>query len=253
MATPTSRQTLTDYCLRRLGAPVIEINVDPDQIEDCIDDAIQFYQEFHQDATRRTFFKHAVTAVDVTNEWIPLDSSIHYVKTILPINSSSIGGGAGPWSLKYQIAINDLWNSGSTFFGDLTYYEQIGQYLNTLDMVLTGTPITEYQRKGDRLYIFGEWWDQEIKAGDYIVVEAYVTIDPETETSIYNDIFIKAYTTALIKHRWGQNMSKFEGMQLPGGVTISGERILNEAFSEIERLEEKMRLEYEPMPDFFVG
>lgn len=252
MAAPNSRQSLIDYCLRRLGAPVIEINVDPDQVEDCIDDAIQFYQEFHSDATYRTFLKHQITSTDVANEYITLSSDVHYIVQLLPFNTSTIGGGSGPWSLKYQIAVSDLYNSNG-FYADLKYYEQMGQYLNTLDMVLTGTPITEYQRKGNRLHIYGEWWDNELKVGDYIVIECFVTIDPDVQVSIYNDKFLKAYTTALIKQRWGQNMSKFEGMQLPGGVTISGERILNEAASEIEQLEEKMRLEYEPMPQFFVG
>lgn len=255
MAQPNSRQSLIDHCLRRLGAPVIEINVDPDQIEDCVDDAIQFFQEFHSDATRRTFFKHVITSTDVANEWIPVDSSIHYVTCMLPFNANSIGGsGASPFnSLQYQIAISDLWHSGSTFFGDLQYYEQLGQYLSTLDIILTGRPITEYQRHGDRMYIFGEWWNSQLKEGDTVVIEAYVTIDPNSQTSIYNDIFIKNYTTALIKQRWGTNMSKFEGMQLPGGVTISGERILNEALAEIERLEEKVRDEYEAPPSFFIG
>lgn len=255
MATPNSRSTLVDFCLRRLGYPVLNINVDTTQTDDCVDDAIQFFQEYHQDATRRTFFKHVITSTDVTNEWIPVDSTIHFVKSLLPVGASSIGGsGSHPFnSLQYQIAISDLWNSGSTFFGDMQYYAQLGQYLSTLDMMLTGQTITEYQRHGDRMYIFGEWWNSQLKVGDTVVIEAYVTIDPDTYTSIYNDMFIKNYTTALIKQRWGQNMSKFEGMQLPGGVTLSGERILAEASAEIERLEDKMRAEYEPGPDFFVG
>ena len=252
MASPTSRDTLTEHCLRRLGAPVIEINVDPDQVEDCIDDTIQFYQEFHSDATYRTYLKHTLTADDVANEWIPVSSDVHYVKSLLNYSESNIGTGSGMFSLKYQIAMSDLHNAG-TFFGNIQYYYQMGQYLNTLDMILTGTPITEFQRKGNRLHIFGEFWDQELDVGDIVIYECYVVIDPETQTSVYNDIFVKNYTTALIKQRWGQNMSKFEGMQLPGGVTISGERILAEANAEIERLEDKMRLEYEPMPDFFVG
>lgn len=252
MAVPASRADLKAFCLRRLGDPVLEINVDDTQVEDCIDDAIQFFQEYHGNSTYRTFLKHQVTSTDVTNEWIPVSSDVHYIRQVLPFSASTIGGGSGPWSLKYQIAFNDL-AYGNGFFADLKYFEQLGQHLTTLDMLLTGQAITTYQRHGDRLYIFGEWWDNEIKEGEYIVYEAYVTLDPDTYTSIYNDIFIKNYTTALIKQRWGQNMSKFEGMQLPGGVVLSGERILAEASAEIERLEEKMRLEYEPMPDFFIG
>lgn len=252
MAVPNSRQNLIDHCLRRLGAPVLEINVDPDQLEDCVDDAIQLFQEYNSDATYRTFLKHVITSTDVANEYITLSSDVHFVKQILPFGGSSISNGSGMFSVKYQIAMSDLHN-GSTFFSNMQYYQQLGQYLSTLDITLTGTPITEYQRKGNRLYIFGEWWDNELTVGDYIVYEAYVTIDPETQTSVYNDMFIKNYTTALIKQRWGQNMSKFENMQLPGGVTISGTRMLDEATAELERLETKMRIEYEPMPDFFVG
>jgi hypothetical protein len=235
-----------------LGDPVIEINVDPDQIEDCVDDAIQIFQEFHTDATYRTFVKHQVTATDVTNEYIEVSGNIHTITQLLPFNSSSIGGGSGPWSLKYQVAMSDLQHAG-TFFGDLQYYEQLGQYISTLDMILTGRTITEYQRRGNRLHIFGEWWDKEIKEGDWLLVEAYVTIDPNTQTSIYNDRFIKDYTTVLIKERWGQNMSKFEGMQLPGGVMMSGTRLISEALDEKEALYNRMRDEYEPMPSFFVG
>lgn len=252
MASPNSRTTLIDHCKRRLGYPVIEVNVDFDQIEDCVDDAIQFFQEYHSDATYKTYLKHVITDSDVTNQWIPISSDVHFIKSILPYNMSSIGAGSGWFSVKYQIALSDLQNAG-TFFSDLQYYEQLGQYMSTLDMVLTGTPITEYQRYGNRLHIFGEWWDSELKVGDYVVIEAYVTIDPTSQTSIYNNMFIKNYTTALIKQRWGTVMSKFEGVQLPGGVTLSGERILSEANAEIERLEEKIRLEYEVPPEFFVG
>lgn len=252
MANPSNRVSLAEYCFRRLGAPVLEINVDPDQVEDCIDDAIQLFQEFHSDASYRTFLSHQITEDDVTNGYIPVSNDVHFIVQLLPYNTSSIGGGSGWMSAKYQIAASDLHNSG-TYMGSMSYYEQLGQYMNLIDMVLTGVPITEYQRHGNKLHIYGEWWDKELQVGDYVVIEAYVTIDPNTTTSIYNNIFIKNYTTALIKHRWGQNMSKFEGMQLPGGVVISGERILSEAQSEIEQLEEKMRNEYEVPPSFFVG
>lgn len=252
MASPNSRATLKEYCLRRLGAPVIEINVDIDQVEDCIDDAIQLFQEFHGDATKRIYLKHQVTATDVTNKWIPITDDVLYVSQLLPFSQSSFGASTGMFSVKYQIALNDIANM-QNFIGNLSYYSQIGQYLNTLDMILNGTPQVTFQRHENRLYIFGEWWDEEIKEGDYLVAEVYQTVDPDINTSIYNNIFIKAYTTALIKYRWGSNMSKFEGMQLPGGVIISGERIMSEAAAEIERLEERLRIEYEPMPSFFVG
>lgn len=251
MAIVNSRASLIEHCLRRLGAPVLEINVDPDQIEDCVDDALQMYQEFHQDGTKRIYLKHLVTAADVANEYIEVSSDIQTIIQLLPVSSSALAG-TGMFSLKYQIHLNDIANMNS-FMGDMSYYEQIGQFMETLDLVLDGYPQVTFSRQENRLYIHGEWWNNQIKAGDYIVAEVYQIVDPTAHTSIYNDIFIKKYTTALIKSRWGQNMSKFEGMQLPGGVTISGERILGEAQAEIETLEEKLRLEYEPMPMFFVG
>lgn len=251
MASPNSRATLKAFCLRRLGAPVIEVNVSPEQIEDCIDDAIQFFQEFHGDATLRTYLKHLVTADDVLNEYIPLSNNIQMVTQLLPFSSTS-SGGTGMFSVQYQMRMNDIQNM-TNFGGGLAYFEQMGGYLSLIDMVLNGTPQVTFQRMENKLYIHGEWWNSQIKVGDYLVAEVYQVVDPSTTTSIYNNIFIKNYTTALIKFRWGQNMSKFEGMQLPGGVTISGERILGEAQAEVERLEEKLRLEYEPGPDFFVG
>lgn len=252
MAVPNSRTQLREHCLRRLGKPVIEINVDPDQVEDCIDDAIQLFQEFHSDATKRIYLKHQVTTDDVTNQWIPVSDQVQYVSSLLPFDQSNLGVGSGMFSIKYQIHLGDLMN-GSNFMGELSYYSQIGQYLETLDMVLTGVPLVTFQRHENRLYIFGEWWDQEIKAGDWLVMEAYQYVDPTGASSIYNNIFMKNYTTALIKQRWGQNMSKFDGIQLPGGVTISGKDMFTEASAEIEKLEEKMRLEYEVPPDFMIG
>jgi len=252
MAQPNSRQTLIDYCLRRLGAPVIDINVDPDQIEDCIDDTIQLYQEFHSDATVRTYLKHTVTAADVTNRYIPISSDILYISQLLPLQQSTLASGSGMFSVRYQIALNDIANM-QNFIGNLQYYEQLGQYLSTLDMILNGYPQVSFSRHENRLYIHGEWWDGEISEGDILVAEVYQVVDPESNTSVYNDKFVKAYATASIKHRWGNNLSKFEGMQLPGGVTLNGERILGEAQSELEQLEEKMRLEYEFPPEFFVG
>jgi hypothetical protein len=248
----TSRPELITHCLRRLGHPVIEVNVSTEQMEDCVDDTIQLYQEFHSDATYRTFLKHQITAADVTNKYVSISSDVLYVTRMLPLAEGSLGASSGMFSVRYQIALNDM-ATMQNFIGNIQYYEQLGQYLSTLDMVLNGSPIINFQRKQNRLYIHGEWWDNELSEGDWIVIEAYQIVDPTTHTSIYNDMFVKNYTTSLIKQRWGQNMSKFEGMQLPGGVTISGREMLLEANQELKDLEEKMRLEYEPMPDFFIG
>lgn len=253
MATPASRQQLIDFCLRRLGEPVIEINVDVDQIEDKVDDALQMYREFHSDATYRTYLKHQITQTDKDNGWIPISSDILYVSHLFPINPTF--STVNMFDIRYQMMLNSL-GDFMNFAGGMSYYYQMQQYLDFLDMLLSGYPQTTFSRRQDRLYIWGEWSASainDLKVGDFVIAEVYTLIDPDVHTSIYNDMFIKNYTTALIKQQWGMNMSKFEGMQLPGGVTISGRQILEEANTEIEKLEEKMRLEQELPPDFFVG
>ena len=250
MATPNSRQSLIDFCLRRLGAPVIEINVDDDQIEDKVDDALQMYQEFHSDATYRTYLKHVITQTDKDNGYIPIDSNIIYVSQLFPINPTF--SSVNMFDIRYQMMLNSL-GDFMNFAGGMSYYYQMQQYLEFLDQVLSGYPQTTWSRHQDRLYVWGEWSNGDLDVGDYVVAEVYTAVDPDTFSSVYNDMFMKNYTTALIKQQWGMNMSKFEGMQLPGGVTISGRQILEDANAELKELEEKLRLEQELPPDFFVG
>jgi hypothetical protein len=145
--------------------------------------------------------------------------------------------------------IADLQN----FAGDLAYYEQMQQYLSLLDMKLNGTPQVQFSRRQNRLYIFGDFADGDIQAGEYIIAEVYQIVDPDTHTSVYNDMWLKEYTTSLIKQQWGQNLIKFEGMQLPGGVTLNGRQIYDDASGEIAQLRENIRLEHELPADFFVG
>jgi len=251
MATPNSRATLIDYCKRRLGDPVIEINVDEDQLEDRVDESLQFYREFHSDATVRTYLKHLVTSSDVTNEYITLPSNIIFVSKMFPV-ASSFSGSRNFFDIKYQMMLNDITDM-MNFAGDLAYYEQMQQYLSMLDMKLNGTPQVQFSRRQNRLYIFGDFADGDIKVGDYLIVEVYTEISEVDHVSIFNDMFVKEYTTALIKQQWGQNLIKFEGMQLPGGVILNGRQIYDDATSEIATLRENMRLEHELPPDFMVG
>ena len=251
MAVPASRQDLIDYCKRRLGDPVIEINVDDDQVEDRVDEALQYYQEYHVDATVRTYLKHLVTAADVANEYIPLSSNILTVTKMFPI-SSSFNSSFNFFDIKYQMMLNDIADL-QNFAGDLAYYEQMQQYLSLLDVKLNGTPQVQFSRHQDRLHIFGDFKDGDIKAGEYIIAEIYTIIDPDEHTSIYNDLWLKEYTTALIKQQWGANLIKFEGVQLPGGVTFNGRQIFDDATTEIQQLRERIRLEFEMPPDFFLG
>jgi len=249
MAVPSSRQTLIDYCLRRLGSPVIEINVDTDQIEDRVDDALAMFREFHMDATVRVFLKHQVTADDVTNKYIPIAADIPYITRVLPLNPEF--SNVNMFDIRYQMMLNSL-GDFMQFAGGMSYYYQLEQYLDYIDMLLTGRPIVTFSRNQGRLYLHGNFEDRDVKEGQYIIMEAEQLVD-ENSFNVWNDIFMKDYTTQLIKQQWGSNLIKFDGMQLPGGVTISGRQLYDEATAELQRLEEKMRLEYEQPVGFFMG
>tara|TARA_A100001015_G_scaffold319926_1_gene444537 strand:- start:131 stop:883 length:753 start_codon:yes stop_codon:yes gene_type:complete len=250
MANPSSRQGLIDYAMRSLGDPVIEINIDPEQQEDRVDEALQYYQEFHSDATLRTYLKHLITSDDVTNEYISLSSNITFVSQLFPIRGGSITRDF--FDIKYQLHLNDIANL-QTYMGDLGYYEQMQQYLSLIDMRLNGTPQVQFSRKQNRLYIYGDFADGDLKAGDYVVAEVYEILAPDSHTSIYNDRWLKEYTTSLFKRQWGQNLIKFEGMTLPGGVTLNGRQIYEDAQLDIDRLREAIRTEHEMPADFFMG
>ena len=251
MAVPASRQDLIDYAKRRLGDPVLEINIDEDQMEDRVDEALQYYQEYHSDATVRTYLKHLITQTDVDNEYIPISSDVLTVTRLFPV-SSSFNSSFNFFDIKYQMMLNDIADL-QNFAGDLAYYEQMQQYLSILDMKLNGTPQVQWSRHQDRLHIFGDFHDKDIKVGEYVVAEVYTIIDPNTHTSIYNDMWLKDYTTALFKQQWGMNLIKFEGVQLPGGVTFNGRQLYDDAVQELERLEETMELKYQLPDDFMVG
>ena len=251
MASPRTRNDLIQYCLRQLGSDVIEVNVSPDQIEDCVDDAIQMYQDFHSDGTLRTYLTYQLTQQDLDNGYIPLDESINYVSRLFPIGSG-FSGSQGMFSVKYQWMLNDATTMHS-MMGSYSYYEQFQQYMSMLDMQLNGTPQVQFSRRQNRLYIWGDLKDGDLLVGDYVVAEVFQSIAPNSATSIYNDRFIKSYTTALIKRVWGSNLSKFEGVQLPGGVTLNGRLIYEDAVTELGELKESLRLEGELPFDFYVG
>jgi len=251
MAVVNSRDDLIDYCKRVLGEPVIEVNLDDDQISDRVDEALQYFQEYNSDATHRTYIKHQVTQDDLDNNYITVPSSVHIVTRLLPL-SNAINSSTNMFSVKYQMMLNDIADL-QNFAGDLAYYNQMQQYLNLIDMQLNGKPLVQFQRHQHRLHILGDLNDGDIKKDDFIILEVYQIVDPNSFTSVYNDKFVKEYTAALMKRQWGQNLIKFEGMQLPGGVTINGRQIYEDALQEIEKLKESVRLEHEMPPDFFMG
>ena len=238
MATPSSRATMKEYCLRRLGKPVIEINIDDDQMDDRIDEALMYYQDYHFDATERTFVKHVVTETDKTNEYITMSDS----NTIGVINIFDIGDATSTnnlFNVRYQIALNDLY--------DLSRYDLVPYFMNFMNIrfieeMLVGKQPLRYNRHQNRLHIDMDWG--KVTVGDYIIAECYKKLDPDTYTDVYNDRWLQRYVTCLFKIQWGSNLTKFVGMQLPGGVQFNGEQILQQGLDEKQRLEEEMISSY---------
>ena len=245
MAKPTTRATLQDYCLRNLGAPVIEINVDEDQVEDRTDEAIQFYQEFHSDAVIREYLKHELTATDITNSYITVADSVTSIVRMLKINASS---GSTLFDMGYHMRMNDIFmlQGLST---QLQSYEQSQQKLSLIDHTLNTEEHVRFSRHIDRVHMDEGFGD--LGAGEFIVLEVYSIIDPGTYADVYNDFYLKKYLTALIKRQWGANMMKFDGFQLPGGITMNGRQMFEDAIEEIAGLEEECRLMW-AMPDNFL-
>lgn len=248
MAVPNSRQTLIDYCLRTLGEPVLEVNIDEDQLSDRIDEALQFYQEYHSDAIYKVYHKHQITAADISNEYISIPDAITTVQRIFPLNDEN--SSINMFDARYQIHLNDIFDLRNA--GALSNYYQTQQYMSTIDLLLNGTEQVRFNRHMNRLYIDADW-GEDLKENDYVIVDAYRIVDPDTHTDVYNDMFLKRYAVALIKKQWGANLIKFEGMQLPGGVTLNGRQLYDDAVTEIAAIEEQMQLKYEMPPDFFMG
>lgn len=249
MAKPNSRQTLIDYCLRSLGAPVIEINVDDDQVDDRIDEALQLYQHYHSDAIEKYYLKHQITSDDITNGYITIPDLITDVVQIFPLNENTVS--ANMFDIKYQMHLNDIYSLG--YMGSLVDYEMTQQWLSLVDMIIdSDEKHLSFERHKNQLRIDMDWVT-EVDVDQYLIVECYRIIDPDTYTDVYNDYFLKQYATALIKLQWGTNLSKFEGMVMPGGVTFNGRQLFDDAREELIKLNEELRLNWEQPVDFFVG
>lgn len=245
MATPTNRQELKEYCLRALGSPVLEVNIDDDQLDDRIDEALQKYYDYHYDAQRRVYIPVRVTEIDIANGWIALSDDVISVQRILPLTSA--WSGMNMFNMKYQMYLNDFY---ALYRADsMQYFVEMQQYLSTLDSMLNGLQTVQYQRHGNRLYIETKL-SEKIQAGQYIMVEAYGRV---VSDEIWNDFWLKRYATALIQFQWGANLAKFDGMQLPGGVTINARQYIDDAENDIRLLEEELRSTHELPVDFIVG
>lgn len=243
----STREQFIDYCLRDLGAPVVEINVDPDQVEDRIDDAIEYFRLYHYDGIEKVYLKHQITEEDIVNRYITLPESIYGVSRVFPI-ASGTSTSKSIFDLQYQLRLNDLYDLTST---SVIYYSMVMSHLALLDLTLNGHPIYRFNRLAQKLYI-EESWEMNMPVGTYILVECYRALDPSTVPLVWSDPWLKHYATALIKRQWAANLKKFSGMQLPGGIIIDGNAMYVEAIQEIKDLEEDMLNKSAPL-EFFLG
>lgn len=236
--TPSSRQEFKDYVLRSLGYPVIEINVSDDQVEDRIDQALKWYGDYHFDATDRTYYKHQVTATDKINKSITLPDNIIGAVSIFSIGDPSVRAD-DLFNIRYQIALNDLYTLTSV---SLVPYYMVMQHLSVIQEMLVGKQPIRFSRHRNILNIDMDW--NTINEGEWLIVEAYQVIDPEIYTDVWGDRWLYLYTEQLVKRQWGTNLKKYDGMQMPGGITFNGQKIYDEADAEIKRMEEEMIMNY---------
>ena len=280
MAKPSTRQGLIDYCFRRLGAPVLEINVDDDQVDDLVDDAIQYFNERHFDGVERMFLKYELQQADIdrgkasgtsgvgivtttgtsvdsgsgsftssfyeNSNFIQVPDSVVGIEKVFKFDTSSISGGM--FSIKYQLFLNDLYYFNSV---ELLQYAMTKSYLEDIDFLLTTDKQIRFNKRQDRMYLDIDWNAQS--AGDFLVIDCYRALDPDSFTQVYNDSFVKKYLTALIKRQWGQNLIKFRGVKLPGGIELNGREIYDDAQRELDQLKQNMMLENELPPLDLIG
>ena len=298
MAIPSTRETLKQYCLRNLGKPVIDINVDDDQIEDRLDEALQYFAQYHSDGIERMYLKYKVTADDVTRlttntsynvdekgtsrtnieledasgDIVQQDGSAIYTEDSTLVRTSyeetenylvipdaiisvvnvfplSDRANLNMFDVRYQLRLNDLYDFSST---SIVHYEMTMKHLDFLDHILVGEKPIRFNQLSNRLYIDQDWAN-DISEDEYIIIECYRKLDPTTHTDIFDDLYLKRYATTLIKRQWGQNLSKFSGTAMLGGVTLNGPELFSTALSEQEKLEEEIRSNYEEPPHFQEG
>ena len=285
MAKPTTKQELIDFCLRKLGAPVLEINVDDEQLDDLADDAIQLFNERHFDGVERMYLKYKLTQEDIdrgtannkdgsentvgivttaatsttisgygtttsnwyeTSNFIQVPDSVLGVEKIFKFDTSTISGGM--FSIKYQLFLNDLYNFNSV---DLLQYAMTKTYLEDIDFLLTTDKQVRFNKRQDRLYLDIDWKAE--KEGTFLIMDCYRALDPASFSGVYNDSFLKKYLTAIIKKQWGQNLIKFTGVKLPGGIELNGRQLYDDAERELDSIQQRMMTEYELPPLDMIG
>ena len=280
MAKPSTRQELIDYCKRKLGAPVLEINVDDDQIDDLVDDAFQYFNERHMDGVEKMYLKYKISQNDIdrgkasgttqgtstsltrtsksdsttgethyfyeNKNFIPVPDSVIGINGVFKFDTSSISGGM--FSIKYQLFLNDLYYFNSV---ELLQYAMTKTYLEDIDFLLTTDKKIRFNQRQDRLYLDIDWGAQQVE--DFLVIDCYRALDPNDFSGVYNDTFVKRYLTSLIKRQWGQNLIKFKGTKLPGGIELNGREIYDDAVQELAQIKESMSTEYELPPLDMIG
>jgi hypothetical protein len=270
MAIPTSKSTFASYCKRALGFGVIDINVSDDQVDDRIDEALQYFAQYHYDGIEKMYLKHKITqdtidrcrtnattsATDKVDSsvsasfeegknFIPVPDSIVSITQIFPFSNAQTNS---MFDIRYQLRLNDLYDFSST---SIIHYQMTMQQLDLLEHVLVGEVPIRFNQHQNRLYLDMDW--EQMEADEFIIIECYRKIDPATYTDIFDDIYLKRYATALIKRQWGANLSKFNGVATLGGVTMNGEQIYSQAIEEIQRLEEQIQLSFETPIDYMIG
>ena len=259
MASITNRQEFKDYCLRRLGFPVIDINVDDDQVEDRIDDALQYWQDYHYDGLQKVYYIKKVDQTDVDNRYIDMNPTetkdaannsleIIGVTRIFPVTDSQAS--ISMFDLRYQLRLNELYDFTSASYINYTLTQQ---HLRSLELMFTGEVPIRYQRHMHKLFIDWAWGASEAPVGTTVIAECYATINPDVYNGVWSDRWLKEYATALIKRTWGANLKKFQGVQLLGGVTLNGDTIFDESVKEIEKLEAEMQTEYGAPLEFMMN
>lgn len=238
MAQPTTRKEFKEWCLRKLGKPVIEINVDQDQADDRIDEALSYYWDYHFDGTEKTFLKHQITSTDKANGYIDVPENIIGAINIFSLGSN-ITASTGMFNVQYQFVLNNIHDFVNY---NMTNFYMSMQHLQFMEEILVGMQPIRYNRHINKLYIDTDW--DRLNEGDYIVAECYSIVDPNIYADVWKDRWLQNYATAKIKFQWGSNLTKFVGMSLPGNVQFNGEQILNDAREEIQRLEEEMISSY---------
>ena len=271
MAIPTTKSTFKEYCLRNLGKGVIDINVSDDQIDDRVDEALQYFAQYHYDGIEKVYLKHQITQADVdraaSNDtttatdsidnsitasftegkgFIPMPSAVVSVIQIFPFDDIATNN---MFDIRYQLRLNDLYDFSST---SVMHYQMTMEHLDFLSHILVGEKPIRFNQHQNRLYIDMDF-ENDIDVGEFIIIECYRKIDPASYTDIFDDIYLKRYATALIKRQWGANLSKFSGVAMLGGVTMNGETIYSQAQEELEKLEEQIQLSFETPIDYMVG